>query len=171
MHKGKMFAAASLTAVFTATSSISPVMPASICDHTRIGAWFSGKLIDTSLQMDSVSRRISSDVMRARGLARVKRMLAPQDDGEQLVSLKAAQVAMNLMLALSQPPEVYPTGRQTVQMQYELADDSYMEMEVFPQKIEVMQIPYGDVSRVRYATVPAEHYYQLIDLAGQFLGA
>lgn len=38
-------------------------------------------------------------------------------------------------------PVVFPTGRRTIQLQYELKDKSYLEFEIYTDKIVCMQVP------------------------------
>lgn len=38
-------------------------------------------------------------------------------------------------------PSIFPTGRSSIQMQYELADNSYLEFEIFLDKIVFLEIP------------------------------
>ena len=42
---------------------------------------------------------------------------------------------------LSHQPTIYPTGRRSIQMQYELADRSYLEFEVFEDKVVCLDVP------------------------------
>ena len=42
---------------------------------------------------------------------------------------------------LSFLPDIYPTGRQSIQFQYELQDKSYLEFEVFETKISYLRVP------------------------------
>lgn len=42
---------------------------------------------------------------------------------------------------LSVQPLIYPTGRNSIQFQYELADRSYLEFEIFETKTLCLQVP------------------------------
>lgn len=46
-----------------------------------------------------------------------------------------------IIRSLPAMPEIYPTGRQSIQFQYELADKSYLEFEIFETKIMCLQVP------------------------------
>lgn len=55
--------------------------------------------------------------------------------------------AMSIIAELKIQPRLFPTGRQSVQMEYELADRSYFEIEIFRDKIACMEVPQRDYSR------------------------
>lgn len=42
---------------------------------------------------------------------------------------------------LSHQPEIYPTGRQSIQFQYQLEDRSYLEFEIFENKTMSLWVP------------------------------
>ena len=42
---------------------------------------------------------------------------------------------------LSYQPEIYPTGRKSIQFQYELNDKSYLEFEIYEDKIMCLMVP------------------------------
>lgn len=42
---------------------------------------------------------------------------------------------------LSAQPSIYPTGRNSIQFQYELSDRSYLEFEIFEDKTMCLQVP------------------------------
>lgn len=42
---------------------------------------------------------------------------------------------------LSYQPEIYPTGRKSIQFQYELNDKSYLEFEIYEDKIMCLIVP------------------------------
>ncbi len=42
---------------------------------------------------------------------------------------------------LSVQPSIYPTGRNSIQFQYELGDKSYLEFEIFEDRTLCLQVP------------------------------
>lgn len=44
-------------------------------------------------------------------------------------------------------PKIFPTGRKSINMQYELSDESYLEFEVFNDKITFLRIPQLEYSK------------------------
>lgn len=60
-----------------------------------------------------------------------------------------------ILRALPVPPEIYPTARQSVQLQYELPDRSYLEFEVFADRTVCLQVPkrvYADATEEEIST-------------------
>lgn len=50
-------------------------------------------------------------------------------------------------------PEIYPTERNSIQLEYELEDKSYLEFEVFKNKILCMRIPRRNYSKAEYEVI------------------
>lgn len=46
-----------------------------------------------------------------------------------------------IISVLNHQPQIYPTGRQSIQFQYELADRSYLEFEIFEDKTMCLCVP------------------------------
>lgn len=61
--------------------------------------------------------------------------------GSQPISEKVISLSEVIINNILEQPKVYPTGRSTIQMQYELEDRSYLEFEIFEEKIVCMRVP------------------------------
>lgn len=61
-------------------------------------------------------------------------------EGQQ-ISRTAIDMAENIIKNVCIQPLIFPTGRNSIQMQYELADRSYLEFEIFEEKIVCMKVP------------------------------
>ncbi len=48
---------------------------------------------------------------------------------------------MRIVNVLTVQPSIYPTGRSSIQFQYELSDKSYLEFEIFENKTMCLQVP------------------------------
>lgn len=46
-----------------------------------------------------------------------------------------------IISVLNHQPQIYPTGRQSIQFQYELEDRSYLEFEIFEEKTMCLYVP------------------------------
>ena len=46
-------------------------------------------------------------------------------------------------------PSIFPTGRNSIQMQFELSDNSYLEFEIFSDKIVFLEVPKRDYSKAK----------------------
>lgn len=47
----------------------------------------------------------------------------------------------NIVNCLDKQPSIYPTGRQSIQIQYEFEDKTYLEFEIFKAKINYLYVP------------------------------
>lgn len=53
----------------------------------------------------------------------------------------------SIFLALPVAPHIYPTGRQSIQFQYELPDRSYLEFEIFEKRTTCLLVPQRQYGR------------------------
>lgn len=65
-----------------------------------------------------------------------------------------------IVAQLKMQPEIFPTGRGTVQMEYHQNDGTYLEFELFTDKITVLYIGKGDIENAK------EDVLSLTDYAG-----
>lgn len=50
-------------------------------------------------------------------------------------------------------PSIFPTGRNSIQMQYELADNSYLEFEIFLDRIVFLEVPKREYAKANERTI------------------
>lgn len=81
------------------------------------------------------------------------------------------KLAEKIVKILYRQPEIFPTGRRSIQMQYELDDDSYLEFEIFDDRIHTMVIPQMDYSRTLESEIPVSEYVKLADQVDDFFHA
>uniref|UniRef100_UPI0040577811 hypothetical protein n=1 Tax=Acetatifactor sp. TaxID=1872090 RepID=UPI0040577811 len=62
-------------------------------------------------------------------------------------------MAEEVIRSISYQPKLYPTGRDSIQMQYELNDRSYLEFEIFADKIVCMKVPQRVYSKAAFITI------------------
>lgn len=68
--------------------------------------------------------------------------------------------------ALSVQPLIYPTGRSSIQFQYELSDRSYLEFEIFENKTICLQVPkriYSDALELELTDSEDEQIKEIVD--------
>ena len=53
-------------------------------------------------------------------------------------------------------PEIFPTGRNSIQIEYDADDESYFEAEIFIDHASILEIPYHDYSKVITRAVSPE---------------
>lgn len=75
-----------------------------------------------------------------------------------------------IVMLLNYQPEIYPTGRRSVQMEYEKADRSYLEFEISQDKIKVMEVPKRQYKNAKKSEIPASNYESLSEIVNEFCG-
>lgn len=89
--------------------------------------------------------------------------------GGAVISLNVIELARNIVMQLEYQPEIYPTGRGTIQMQYELSDKSYLEFEIYGDKIEVLKVPQRIYEKAEEFSITADKYYEINDVVKRFM--
>ncbi len=67
---------------------------------------------------------------------------------------------------LSHQPEIYPTGRQSIQFQYQLKDKSYLEFEIFADKTMCLWVPkriYADAVETEIIDAEEKQIKEIVD--------
>lgn len=64
-------------------------------------------------------------------------------DGHNSAQINSTVIenARTFIKKIYKQPVVFPTGRNSIQMQYELTDNSYLEFEIFGNKVLCMKVP------------------------------
>lgn len=90
-----------------------------------------------------------------------------KDDGisSELVN-KACIVIMNLHYQ----PVIYPTRRKSIQLQFELPDTSYLEFEIFEDKITCMEVPKRKYDEVFFPQIIGDDYDAINSIVEDFYG-
>lgn len=79
-------------------------------------------------------------------------------------------ISQNIISLLSKQPDIYPTGRDSIQMQYELPDKSYLEFEIFKDKIVYLEVPERKYILARTNTFSTQEIYKLNSIVQNFYG-
>ncbi len=167
------FAVLSITAAVTVVSPFSPVsdLPDPFLMQHDISGYY--EKMDTN-QKDS--RSYYSDIVLSQN-DNMRTLLDIQNlepnwngYGGKEFSLEVISLARDIVIMLGKyQPEIYPTGRGTVQMQYELADRSYLEFEIYSDRIEVLEVPKRIYENAKESTIPAEQCYKTQFIVKDFL--
>ena len=88
--------------------------------------------------------------------------------GADRIPAAVVLLARNIVASLDYQPEIYPTKRRTVQMQYELSDRSYLEFEIYPDSIECLSVPQRDYEKAREFSIDANRYYEIREIVNSF---
>lgn len=71
-----------------------------------------------------------------------------------------------ILEGLSVQPQIYPTGRSSIQFQYELSDKSYLEFEIFENKTMCLQVPkriYSDAIELELTDSEDSQIKEIVD--------
>lgn len=93
------------------------------------------------------------DLMKVENINKINKMAAFEDDwngtGGSAFSSKAITLFLSIIETLEKQPGIAPTGRNSLLMQYELADKSMLVFEVGEDKTEKVYVPQGDYSMAK----------------------
>ncbi|MBQ4468821.1 MAG: hypothetical protein II917_01590 [Synergistaceae bacterium] len=79
--------------------------------------------------------------------------------------------ARNIITNLTEQPELFPTGRESIQLEYELPDKSYLEFEIFEDKIAAMQVSGTDYDNARFWDLSPDDIKQVRGIVKEFFDA
>lgn len=77
----------------------------------------------------------------------------------------------NIISYLSEQPEIFPTGRNSIQLEYHLPDESYLEFEIFEGKVMGMQVSGTDYDNAQFWELATDDVVQIRSITDKFLNA
>ncbi len=86
--------------------------------------------------------------------------------GARPFSSKLIDKCGKIVNGLSHQPKIYPTGRQSIQFQYQLEDRSYLEFEIFENKTMYLWVPkrvYADAIEMEITNSEEERIKEMVD--------
>ena len=89
-------------------------------------------------------------------------------DDEDYVSDKVIDNTVDVIFHLTHQPEIFKTRRNSIHLQFELADRSYMELEVFENRVTCMIVPKRNYSEVIYPEVSLDEVAKINSLVKDF---
>ena len=84
------------------------------------------------------------------------------------ISNRIIELAKSILDIVEQQPEIYPTGRGTINMQYELKDKSYLEFELFDNRIECLKVPKREYSKAVTESINEENIVRVSKILKEF---
>lgn len=96
-------------------------------------------ICDVSNKLVSIDEQVRKNILR---LDEIKSL--PEDwngYGASTFSLSLIEKCKEIVNTLSHQPKIYPTGRNSIQFQYELEDKSYLEFEIFENMVMCLCVP------------------------------
>lgn len=128
----------------------------------------------SSLMVEAVGelqREATGERMRSQNLALLSEIKDCQTkEDEDYVTDKVIDNTLNVVFHLVRQPEIFKTGRNSMHLQFELPDRSYMELEVFEDRITCMIVPQRDYSDVKYPRINLGDMNNINKIVGDFYG-
>lgn len=76
------------------------------------------------------------------------------DNNAKKFSPELIFVVKNILENIVEQPEIFPTANNSIQMEYELIDNSYLEFEIFEDKIICLEVPQRNYSKYKEQIIP-----------------
>ena len=109
------------------------------------------------------------DIEKRKNLTLLSEMMDYQKpDDEDYVSEKVIDNTLGVVFHLIRQPEIFKTGRNSLNLQFELADRSYMELEVFENKVECMVVPKRVYEEAQFPEVSLDNMEQINNIVRDF---
>lgn len=105
------------------------------------------KKVNTSyvLIYDHATGSVAMNLNQLENLDKLREITKFEDNwngyGANPFSNKVIEKSIQIIKNIETQPKLFPTGRSSIQMQYELEDNSYLEFEIFDDKISCMEVP------------------------------
>ncbi len=114
------------------------------------------------------------DLMKIVNLNKINKMSLFDDNwngtGGSAFSEGAVSLFKTILEMLERQPEIAPTGRNSLLMQYELDDKSLLAFEVGENKVEKVLVPKGDYSMVQMEVFTDELGQKIKECVKEFYG-
>lgn len=133
----------------------------------RCGTYFEFSEKDNRSTSDafvSIDEQVRKNILR---LDEIKNL--PNDwngYGASTFSLSLIEKCKEIVNTLSYQPKIYPTGRKSIQFQYELEDKSYLEFEIFENMVMCLCVPkrvYANTITKKITSSEQENIKKIVD--------
>lgn len=115
-----------------------------------------------------------SSMLKAQNLFRLDEIAGFEVDwngyGANAFSLDFINICKGIIIDLEFQPTIFPTGRQSIQFQYELQDRSYLEFEIFREKISCLEVPQRVYSNAHTFDFPISESHRIKEIVKKFYG-
>lgn len=76
------------------------------------------------------------------------------DNNAKKFSPELISIVKNILENIVEQPGIFPTANNSIQMEYELIDNSYLEFEIFEDKIICLKVPQRNYSKYKEQIIP-----------------
>ena len=90
--------------------------------------------------------------------------------GAEPIPKDIIDLSRNIVVILDYQPNIFPTARRSIQMEYRLIDKSYLEFEIFANHISILEVPQRIYSKAIEKEISAKNYRQLSLIVSNFYG-
>lgn len=115
-----------------------------------------------------------SNMLKAQNLFRLDEIAELEEDwngyGAKAFSRELIDKCKGIINDLEFQPKIFPTGRQSVQFQYELEDRSYLEFEIFGEKVSCLEVPKRIYSNAKTFEFPISEAQRIKEIVKKFYG-
>ena len=91
-------------------------------------------------------------------------------EGTQPIPGSIIVKATEIVLELMHQPSIFPTGRNSIQLEFELSDGSYLEFEIFDDRITCMSVPHREYDKATFRELGIAERDTIIDIVEEFYG-
>ena len=115
-----------------------------------------------------------SNMLKSQNLFRLDEIAELEENwngyGAKAFSQKLIEKCKGIIYDLEVQPNIFPTGRQSVQFQYELEDRSYLEFEIFEENVSCLEVPQRIYSNARTFEFPISEAQRIKEIVKGFYG-
>lgn len=91
-------------------------------------------------------------------------------NGAKPISKEVISRSREIIINIIEQPKVFPTGRATIHMEFELSDKSYLEFEIFEDKIVSMVVPQRVYEKTKVEVMENLNISLINSIVGDFYG-
>lgn len=152
MYHGVGMASSIVIAIFVGTTLLQPPVMGKIAPRNNLSKSSYIKYIDLEQEkgLEDLHTNKNIDLMKVENLNKIMKMALFSSNwngtGGSKFSTKAITLFKSIIEALDKQPQIAPTGRNSLLLQYELDDKSLLAFEVKESQTEKVYIPHGDYS-------------------------
>lgn len=165
-----LFVCAGLTAAEPISSNLDVVLS----QKQRIQSYMKYDLLENKSNDSWSSMSKAVDIMKCMNLNKIKFMKAFAEDwngnGAKAFSENAIRLFEEVINSLVKQPEIAPTGRNSLLMQYELDDKSILAFEVKENLTEKVFVPQGNYAMVETETFTDDFVQNITTSVEKFYG-
>ncbi|MGN0384448.1 MAG: hypothetical protein ACI4EX_01025 [Lachnospiraceae bacterium] len=130
--------------------------------------------LDGSKEIDFLNNSLFLDLLKIENLKKLECMSTFQEDwngvGGQAFSDASISIFKDIIENVCKQPNIAPTGRGSLLLQYELDDRSVLAFEVRQNRIEMVCVPMGDYSSATSKVFTDDFIRQINSQVAQFYG-